>query len=322
MESESEDDEDEEESESSEEEPPAKLPPKKVLRVRGPKLTQAKLKEQGSTRATRSKTHKDATMQKEDDGPASKTRPTTKSKQTAAVKEPLRSKLKLGEKRAKPADDDIESDESGQIIEKPKPKARKTSKPKKTSAPKKKPAVKKEKPPKPQVYKLGKWNPDIEIIDIDPAKTGNEKEIRRVCCKRCSAKNIHRAIWTKDFVLLKKLMMDFENVASCTAHWGPDDMRRPIDILLEEGLLTKTSKFLELLITPPVKEVRGASSVVTSAQDDYAGQLRNFHSRYKEPYLLDVVKTGEVSSMAYGARIRSVEMTRGGRQGNNAFLEY
>ena len=26
--------------------------------------------------------------------------------------------------------------------------------------------------------------------------------------------------------------------------------------------------------------------------------------------------------MAYGARIRSVEMTRGGRQGNNAFLEY
>ena len=41
-----------------------------------------------------------------------------------------------------------------------------------------------------------------------------------------------------------------------------------------------------------------------------------------EPYLLDIVKTGQVSSMAYGARIRNVEMTRGGRQGNNAFLEY
>lgn len=54
---------------------------------------------------------------------------------------------------------------------------------------------------------------------------------------------------------MKKLMMDRDNVASCTAYWGPDDTRRPIDILLEEGMLTKTSKFLELLITPPVTGV-------------------------------------------------------------------
>jgi hypothetical protein len=109
------------------------------------------------------------------------------------------------------------------------------------------------KAPKPQVFKLGKWNPDIQIVDFDPAKTGSEKDIRRLCCKRCSAKNIHRAIWTKDFALLKKLMLDVENVGSSMAFWGPDDMRRPIDIMLEVGLLTKSSKFLELLINPPVE---------------------------------------------------------------------
>ena len=32
--------------------------------------------------------------------------------------------------------------------------------------------------------------------------------------------------------------------------------------------------------------------------------------------------TGNVSHMAYGARIRKVQMTRGNRQGNNAFLDY
>lgn len=107
IESSDDEDEDEEESESSEEEPPVKQPAKKVLRVKGPKLTQAKLNKTAPIRATRSKTRKDATMQQEESPVGSKSKP------TAAVKTSLRSKLKLGEKRAKPADDDIESDESG-----------------------------------------------------------------------------------------------------------------------------------------------------------------------------------------------------------------
>jgi len=37
--------------------------------------------------------------------------------------------------------------------------------------------------------------------------------------------------------------------------------------------------------------------------------------------LINFVDTGSVSRMAYGAYVRSVEMTRGSRQGNNAFLE-
>jgi hypothetical protein len=37
---------------------------------------------------------------------------------------------------------------------------------------------------------------------------------------------------------------------------------------------------------------------------------------------MNFVDSGMVSHMAYGARVRRVQMTRGNRQGNNTFLEY
>jgi ankyrin repeat protein len=37
---------------------------------------------------------------------------------------------------------------------------------------------------------------------------------------------------------------------------------------------------------------------------------------------MNFIETGMVSHMAYGARVRKVNMTRGNRQGNNAFLQY
>ena len=110
-------------------------------------------------------------------------------------------------------------------------------------------------------------------------------------------------------------MLDRDNIASCMAYWGPDDLRRPIDIMLEEGLLTKTSKFLELLITPATGTHPGCTT--------YDQNLRQFHARPQEPYLLNIIDTGRVSHMAYGGRIRQdIGVMRGGRQGNNAFLEY
>ena len=116
IQSDSEPDEDgaDDESESSEEE--VEVKPKKVLRVKAPKLTQAKI-DQAPTRAARSKNRKDASMTRE----GSKPKSAAKSKPTAAVKTSLRSKLKLGEKRAKPAEDDEDANESdaSQIAEKP-----------------------------------------------------------------------------------------------------------------------------------------------------------------------------------------------------------
>lgn len=48
-----------------------------------------------------------------------------------------------------------------------------------------------------------------------------------------------------------------------------------------------------------------------------------FNDRVSLPqYLMNFVDSGMVSHMAYGSRVRKVQMTRGNRQGNNAFLEY
>ncbi len=37
---------------------------------------------------------------------------------------------------------------------------------------------------------------------------------------------------------------------------------------------------------------------------------------------MSFIDSGMVGHMAYGTRVRKVQMTRGNRQGNNAFLEY
>ena len=61
------------------------------------------------------------------------------------------------------------------------------------------------------------------------------------------------------------------------------------------------------------------------AGEDYSAALVSLLTRDQgqpEPYLISYVDSGMVSNRAYGARVRAVTMTRGGRQGNNAFLEY
>jgi hypothetical protein len=56
----------------------------------------------------------------------------------------------------------------------------------------------------------------------------------------------------------------------------------------------------------------------------YDTERNNFyHDRVNNPqYLMNFIDSGMVSHMAYGVRVRKVEMTRGNRQGNNAFLQY
>jgi len=57
---------------------------------------------------------------------------------------------------------------------------------------------------------------------------------------------------------------------------------------------------------------------------NYQQELNNFYNEraHNPQYLMNFIDSGMVSHMAYGARVRRVEMTRGNRQGNNAFLQY
>ena len=71
------------------------------------------------------------------------------------------------------------------------------------------------------------------------------------------------------------------------------------------------------------KQKAGVSNAVIS--DDFQTLRNNFYFNDREQppeYLLSKVNTGNVSKKAYGVNIRPVQMTRGNRQGNNAFLEH
>ena len=52
---------------------------------------------------------------------------------------------------------------------------------------------KKKAPKKPKVYKKGKWNPDIEVLEEDKYKEGKGNELFLECCVRCNNKNVIRA---------------------------------------------------------------------------------------------------------------------------------
>lgn len=45
------------------------------------------------------------------------------------------------------------------------------------------------------------------------------------------------------------------------------------------------------------------------------------HRVKQSPYLLEAFETGMVSQEVYGTEVRKVNVSRGNRKGNNAFLE-
>ena len=73
-------------------------------------------------------------------------------------------------------------------------------------------------------------------------------------------------------------------------------------------------KLMEMMFKPNVKPA--------GKHETFAQAMNNLYQTNRtvdDPFLLNIVQTGNVSSMAYGTAIRAVQMTRGNRQGNNAF---
>lgn len=55
----------------------------------------------------------------------------------------------------------------------------------------------------PTEFKKGKWNPHIELVDVDKYKEGTDNNLYFDCCIRCNNKNIIRAAITSNMKLLK-----------------------------------------------------------------------------------------------------------------------
>ena len=166
-------------------------------------------------------------------------------------------------------------------------------------------------PARPTVYKAGKWNPDIELAEVDATKESRATSLLTGCCTRCNNRNVHRAAMTGNVELLRQCILDKRKITNLNAWWSPEVQQTPVEILLERG----DARLLETLLRPKLQPAKHQS--YAEAREHL---LSGRHA--DDPYLMNFVATGSVSHMAYGAHVRSVEMTRGNRQGNNAFLHY
>jgi hypothetical protein len=119
----------------------------------------------------------------------------TMSKSKAKAKAPAKKASKnldvpkIGEKRTRAAAKPTESEDENESVDELEVTAKRRkvkSLAGKEVAEKVIPQKVKKQPKKPTVYKRGKWNPDVEIIDKDPLSDNKTSIPVYECCKRCN----------------------------------------------------------------------------------------------------------------------------------------
>ncbi|EAS02069.2 WGR domain protein (macronuclear) [Tetrahymena thermophila SB210] len=147
-------------------------------------------------------------------------------------------------------------------------------------------------------YKKGSHNPNIpDVVKTDETFEGDSQDINDVCCSFCTNRELLRAVYTGNSNLLKKLVQSKAKVSTLFAKRGPDADETTLEIILKN----KDKKCLDVLINALNKksEISLASNPECSLEEVYTG----FNDRF-----------------AYGVPTRKVQMARGGKEGNNAFV--
>lgn len=61
-------------------------------------------------------------------------------------------------------------------------------------------------PKRPKEFKKGRWNPDVEILEVEKYRESKDNQLYLDCCIRCNNKNIIRAVHADNEKLLKQGM--------------------------------------------------------------------------------------------------------------------
>ncbi|KAL4491479.1 hypothetical protein ABPG72_008135 [Tetrahymena utriculariae] len=147
-------------------------------------------------------------------------------------------------------------------------------------------------------YKKGSHNPNIpDVVKTDETFEGDSADINDTCCSFCTNRELLRAVYTGNSNLLKKIVQSKAKVSTLFAKRGPDADETTLEIILKN----KDKKCLDVLINALNKksEISLASNPECSLEEVYTG----FNDRF-----------------AYGVPTRKVQMARGGKEGNNAFV--
>jgi len=143
--------------------------------------------------------------------------------------------------------------------------------------------------------KKGKINPNIIVTKLSEVKDSKSSEPLKIGSVIYHDRNLHRAARTSNIKLLKSIVGTKFFISNFHPFWNPDNRTTPIDIAIKAGDYKFLKEFLAI------------------SQKNYSFGTANTSS-------INKVNTGSVSVAAYGVHVRSVNMSRGGREGNNAFL--
>jgi ankyrin repeat protein/predicted DNA-binding WGR domain protein len=152
---------------------------------------------------------------------------------------------------------------------------------------------------KPLIYKKGKWNPNVDLVDSCQQLESQAMMPNFECSTRNSNREVIRAAMIGSKKLFEKIIKSDKKISRLTERWGVDNDTTAMKILIENGNTDLLTSFLELLTDTKKTVAYGADNVV---------YLKSVDTGYNDKY-------------AYGVRTRKVALSRGGRQGNNAFVE-
>ena len=147
-----------------------------------------------------------------------------------------------------------------------------------------------------ETFKKGEFNPKINVLPLTKDRFDPSTVPHFSVSISNNNKNVHRAVLTNNQVLFKALLKSNQKISSLFGYWSPECEITPLQLALESNN--------EYFIREIFKETT--------------------ENKLKKGYIPEIglksISTGYVSKQAYGVRVRKVQMSRGGREGNNAFI--
>ncbi len=117
--------------------------------------------------------------------------------------------------------------------------------------------VKMKRKQRPKEFKLGKWNPDVELVKEDREKESNDPHMFVGCCIRCNNRNVIRAAITDNKALMSEAIMNINKVSQVTDFWSSDCVKTALDYIIENDKVGMLEVYLKPKVKPDSKH-RGA----------------------------------------------------------------
>lgn len=146
-------------------------------------------------------------------------------------------------------------------------------------------------------FKKGKFNPLVSPVDYSDFKESKASLPIFGISLASNNKNLFRAAMHGNIRLLKALLASENKLTSLVSYWSPNVDKTPLQVAIQRGDKEFLAIYLKAIRENKVKLANPGES-----------QLQK-------------VVTGSISNETFGIAVRQVQMSRGGREGNNAFLQ-